>query len=178
MKKLSWYSKISNELWPVTDSQSREPEEMNFSKTYDDIELKRTNPPRYDKRKDWYQSLNENAKDTDVSGRYEQTSLTSGASWHEVLAFNDGLDPAPGFIPTNKGMQTPEDIVDEAGYGSYAANRDYDKTIDPYSDISNPDYDFEKSRLKWRDFWTKHGHWPDEKLDRFERRYFLENVGK
>lgn len=85
MKKLNWNIKIGNELWPVTDSQSREPEDMNFSDPYSDTELKRTNPKRYDKRHDWYQSLNEKAKDTDISGRYEQTSLTSGASIKKVL---------------------------------------------------------------------------------------------
>jgi hypothetical protein len=151
---------------------------MNFSKPYDDGELKRTNPPRYDKRKDWYQILNEKAKDTDISGRYEQTSLTSGASWRQILAFDENLGVPPGFIPTNEGMRTPEDIFDALDYGSYAANRDYDRTIDPYSKEPNPDYDFEKSRLRWRNFWINHGGWSDRKLDIFERRYYNETGGK
>ncbi|MFA5398427.1 MAG: hypothetical protein WC346_20610, partial [Methanogenium sp.] len=88
------------------------------------------------------------------------------------------LNPPPGFIPTNKGMMTEEDIIDDLSYSSYAANRDYDRYIEPYSTIPNPDYDFEKSRVKWRNFWMKAGGWSEDKLNRFERRYFIETGGK
>jgi len=91
---------------------------------------------------------------------------------------SEELNPPPGFIPTNKGMMTEEDIIDDLSYSSYAANRDYDRYIEPYSTIPNPDYDFEKSRVKWRNFWMKAGGWKEDKLNRFERRYFIETGGK
>jgi hypothetical protein len=91
---------------------------------------------------------------------------------------SEELNPPPGFIPTNKGMMTEEDIIDDLSYSSYAANRDYDRYVEPYSTIPNPDYDFEKSRVKWRNFWTKAGGWKEDKLNRFERRYFIETGGK
>lgn len=173
--------KFSNDTWDVTDSQSREPEDINFSKPYEDTELKRVSPPRYDKRKDWYQSLNEKGHDSDVNNRYDSTSLTSGANikvgWRTTLS---EIDVAPGFIPTNKGMQTPEDIFSELEYSSYAANRDYDRFIGPeYSKkIPNPDYDFEESRIMWRNAWKRMTNWSDKKLDIFERRYYNETGGK
>lgn len=280
---------VSNQAWDVFDSQMDEPEDRNFTNEMDDVKLRRFNPPRYDKRKDWYQSLNEKGNDSDVSNRYEQTSLTSRGSrkfnctkvavsfdqwlygksknlqtfvkeytrlltevdpntqvdivdggvaslqiyvethgdpdysiydsllkkyslkdeldeektdytnykfkdpieitkkdldnwkvkeqkryskWRQTLS---ELDPPPGFIPTNEGMMTEEDIFDYLDYSSYRANRNYDKFLEPCSNVPNPDYDFEKSRLKWRNFWLNHGGWSEEKLDRFERRYSREN---
>ena len=277
----------SNQTWDVFDSQMDEPEDRNFTNEMNDVKLRRSNPPRYDKRKDWYQSLNEKGNDSDVSNRYDQTSLTSGASrkfnwikvavsfdqwlygkpknlqtfveeytrlltevdpktyvdivdggvnslriyvethgdpdysiyesllkkhslrdkeetedtnykfkdpvtitekktldtteqkkyskWKQVLS---ELDPPQGFIPTNEGMMTEEDIFDHLDYSSYKANRDYDRYTEPHGNIPNPDYDFEESRLRWRNFWMKHGGWSEDKLNRFEKRYNIETGGK
>jgi hypothetical protein len=96
-------------------------------------------------------------------------------NWRRKLA---GLDPAPGFIPTNKGMMSEEDIFDDLSYSSYAANRDYDRTTEPYGKIPDPNYDFEESRARWRKFWINHAGWPEEKINRFEKRYFNETGGK
>ena len=89
-------------------------------------------------------------------------------SWQEI---------APGFVPTNKGMMEPKDIFSELEYSSYSANRDYDRYIEPYSDIPNPSYNFEESEKKWRNNWIRMG-WSPEKVSRFERRYSIENNGK
>lgn len=319
----SVFKKQSNQEWFTGDSQTTEFEDRNYVNPLDDNEMRRSNPPNYNKRRDWYDYVDDKGEDSEVSLRDNQTSLTSGASvklgWQERLRdqlqqnkktrtkfpearqrakdivkllqdnhlcseypyidsmtgsyriklfrfssrdfawkkakqtninfdnlqnsekwnlidkyekdektikeynyqlrkkvneienlldankFEDclvrigggsgdwilvnvpytsqkesswritlsDLNPAPGFIPTNKGMQTEEDIFDSLDYGSYEANRNYDKTIEPYSDEPNPDYDPEESKLRWRRFWMKHG-WSEEKLNRFERRYIIE----
>ena len=97
-------------------------------------------------------------------------------NWRRKLLAD--LDPAPGFIPTNKGMMSEEDIFDDLSYSSYAANRDYDRTTEPYGKIPDPNYDFEESRARWRKFWINHAGWPEEKINRFEKRYFNETGGK
>lgn len=268
------FGKISNQLWPSVDTQTTELEDRTYVNPVDDIEMRRENPPGYNKRRDWYNYVDEEGKDSEVSVRNDQTSLISGASrklgWKKlpikekinhlimyatgtmslseaveqmkkdakdyflagqtleefIYDFEDMLsdyignmfgsdeeplesgeyesdqlgeylsdnrskirkyikdlitsqkqsswrkilseyDPAPGFIPTNNGMRTSEDIIDEASYNSYAANRDYDK--------DDPNYDPEKSRLRWRKFWMKHAGWPEEKINKFEKRYAREN---
>ena len=37
----------------------------------------------------------------------------------------------PGFIPTNEGQMTPEDIIDHLTYSNYAFNRDISPNITP-----------------------------------------------
>lgn len=181
-KNLRNIIKKSYQIWDNVDSQSREIEEMNFTNPYNDVEINRTNPTRYDKRKDWINLLNEKAEDTDISGRYDQTSLTSGASYRLQKALkslsNSDQNVPPGFIPTNKGIREPKDFVEDLEYSSYKANRDYDRTISPNSNIPNPNYDFEESRKKWRKIWKNLAGWSDNKLDTFERRYFIETGGK
>jgi hypothetical protein len=151
--------RFGNETYGPTDSQSEEPEDQNYSNNnIDDNRLRRTNPPRFDFHKDWTNF----GPDDEMAVRDNQSKI----SWRQILA-----DTSPGFIPTNQGMQTPDDIIDYLGYESYSANRDYDKRIAPNSDEPNPNYDPEKSRLKWRNFWMKHAGWSDNKLNIFEKRY-------
>jgi len=54
--------------------QERVFEEMTFEKPYDDKELRRTNPKRYDDRTDWVELNNEKGHDSDVSNRYSSLS--------------------------------------------------------------------------------------------------------
>jgi hypothetical protein len=49
-------------------------------------------------------------------------------NWRKTLASED---VAPGFIPTNKGHMTPDDIVSDLTYMSYAHNRDISPDITP-----------------------------------------------
>jgi len=178
--------RFSNETYDCVDSQTEEFEDRTYVNPMTDNLLHRTNPPRYDKRKDFINV----GEDDEIAGRDNQTNLMKGSklSWKVLeditqsktssLHFSADLaDITPGFIPTNNGMQTPEDIVDTLEYQSYKANREYDRYVDPYSKELNPNYDFEKSRIKWRNFWIKYGKWSDDKLDKFERKYYNEMGG-
>ena len=57
---------VTNDTYFDPLPQDRAPEDMNFSQPYDDKEIRRTNPKRYDKRTDW-----------DVSNRYESIGVTA-----------------------------------------------------------------------------------------------------
>ena len=81
MNKLSWNKQSSSTYDPV-DSQSLEMEDVNFPHEFTDQELRRTNPPRIDKRKDW----NNLGEDDEVSARSDQTVLESSASWRNILS--------------------------------------------------------------------------------------------
>ena len=81
MNKLSWINQIANEIYGPVDSQSITPEEMS-NHEYVDNDLRRTNPPRYDKRKDF---LNLGGDD-EVSARCDQTVLETSASWRQILS--------------------------------------------------------------------------------------------
>ena len=81
--KLSWINQTANEIYDPVDSQSLEMEDMAFPHEYTDNELKRTNPPRYDKRKDW----NNQNPDDEVSARSDQTVLESSASWRQIFSW-------------------------------------------------------------------------------------------
>jgi hypothetical protein len=142
-------------------------EDRNSQTEMDDITLRRTNPPCYDKRKDWNRMLGENAEDTDVSNRYDTTSLTSGASWRQTFASDENLDVPPGFIPTDKGMFTPEDLVDELSYSNYAYNRDI--SPDRGSDIWKKMYNYGLDPLNSRDQIIIGKN--NKKVDAMERRY-------
>lgn len=68
---------VTNDTYFDPLPQDRAPEDMNFSQPYDDKEIRRTNPKRYDKRTDWDEENNEKGHDSDVSNRYESIGVTA-----------------------------------------------------------------------------------------------------
>ncbi|MCK9543225.1 MAG: hypothetical protein M0R03_14485 [Novosphingobium sp.] len=83
-------------------------------------------------------------------------------SWRQKLA---EIDPPEGFIPTNKGMLPPEDLVDELTYSSYAYNRDISSRITPESWKRMMNYGFDPILNK--DVIERN----NAKVDAMERRY-------
>ena len=73
--------------------------------------------------------------------------------------------PSGGFVPTNQGMQTPEDLVDDLTYSSYATNRDLGISSDGWKRMMN--YGLNDVDVIQRN---------NAKVDAMERRYIRENT--
>jgi len=91
------------------------------------------------------------------------------SNWRNSLLWNendlpDDL-PSGGFIPTNKGMQTPEDLVDDLTYSSYAYNRELGVSSDGWKKMMN--YGVNDVDAIQRN---------NAKVDAMERRYISENT--
>ena len=69
-------------------------------------------------------------------------------NWRKILGNLDG--PGGGFIPTNKGYMTPEDIVGDLTYRSYAYNRDRSPDITPeqWKTVFGPKVDIMERRYQ------------------------------
>ena len=86
--------KFSNELLvDSTPDAGDMPEDRNFVNPIDDEELGRTNPKRYDRRHDWYNSVNEHGNDSAYENRYEITEVVAKnksrnkmKNWRNVFA--------------------------------------------------------------------------------------------
>jgi hypothetical protein len=143
------------------DTSLDQPEDRNFANELDDVKLKRVNPNRYDKKKDWYNYLNEHLHDDNISNRSDTTTLNKGARKIKIsLSFNN-----PGFISTNEGMMLPEDIIDELTYKNYAYNRRISDKVTPESWKRMLNHGLDPVRDK--DIIEKN----NEKVDRMERRF-------
>lgn len=81
-------------------------------------------------------------------------------NWRKILA---NENPPEGFIPTDKGMLTPEDLVDELTYGSYAYNRSLGISPDGWKKMMN----YGINDVSWI---QKN----NAKVDAMERRYLIE----
>lgn len=88
--------------------------------------------------------------------------------WRKILWNENDLPddvPSGGFLPTNKGMHTPEDLVDELSYSSYAYNRELGISSDGWKKMMNygiNDVDAIQQN--------------NAKVDAMERRYIRENT--
>lgn len=81
-------------------------------------------------------------------------------NWRKVFS---NENPPEGFIPTNKGMFTPEDLVDELTYRSYAYNRSLGSSPDGWKKMMN----YGINDVSWI---QKN----NAKVDAMERRYLIE----
>ena len=81
-------------------------------------------------------------------------------NWRKVLA---DLDIPDGFIPTNKGMFSPGDLVDDLTYSSYAYNRSLGITSEGWKKMVN--YGIDDPEIIQRN---------NAKVDAMERRYLNE----
>lgn len=79
------FNSIGNTTYFDPLPEDRVVEDMNFSKPYDDEELRRTNLKRSDPRTDWLANNNENGHDSDVSNRYAGVSLSACIYMAETL---------------------------------------------------------------------------------------------
>jgi hypothetical protein len=67
------------------------PEDRNFVNPIDDLELRRTNPKRYDARQDWTNSVNEHGHDSPYEFRYETTSISSSKNEYKNILRNNKM---------------------------------------------------------------------------------------
>jgi hypothetical protein len=120
-KKLSWQeNKIltGNQTYDVVDNQTEQIEDRNCSNPLSDVQLKRR-PPRFDKRRDWANEMGEKAKDSEISYRDNQTSLTSGASWRQIFSWQAVNSNTLNFIsklPEGEGYTYSVKFKDSADY--------------------------------------------------------------
>jgi hypothetical protein len=94
--------------------QERVFEEMTFEKPYDDKELRRINPKRYDDRTDWLELNNEKGHDSDVSNRYSSLSSSVLLYKLEYLYNNPSKNKIMEYksLLKNSNLSVKSDIYD------------------------------------------------------------------
>jgi len=86
-----------NTTYDSISVQDREPEDINFSQPYEDKEVRRTNPKRYDERTDWTKMNNEKGDDSDVANRYSSMPMSVLLSSIEKLCNDPSADDLSSF---------------------------------------------------------------------------------